>query len=149
MRNLGESTLALSPTLDGGNGNDLLTFDGTTSAGSNRYSNWETVNLNNGSRFDLDGTFRLGDSVSGTGVFTIDASSTLTSAQGSITPFTAGQRVTLNNAGVIDLSGGNTRTSDTLTVQGNYMGNGGQLFYKARWVTTIPPPTNWWSTTGH
>ncbi|VVP02822.1 hypothetical protein PS850_02956 [Pseudomonas fluorescens] len=131
LRNLGESTLALSPTLDGGNGNDLLTFDGTTSAGSNRYSNWETVNLNNGSRFDLDGTFRLGDSVSGTGVFTVDASSTLTSAQGSITPFTAGQRATLNNAGVIDLGSGNTRTSDTLTVQGNYAGNGGQLFLQS------------------
>ena len=57
------------------------------------------MRLNNGSRFDLDGTLRLGDSASGTGVFTVDASSTLTSAQGGITPFTAGQRATLSNAG--------------------------------------------------
>ena len=98
---------------------------------ADRYINWETVNLNNGSRLDLDGTLRLGDSVSGTGVFNIDGSSTLTSAQGSITPFTAGQRATLNNAGVIDLSSGNTRTNDTLTVQGNYAGNGGQLFLQS------------------
>ena len=56
LRNLAESTLALTPGIDGGNGNDLLTFDGTTSAGSDRYRNWETMRLNNGSRFDLDGT---------------------------------------------------------------------------------------------
>jgi len=131
LRNLGESTLVLTPAIDGGNGNDLLTFDGTNSAGSDRYRNWETIRLNNGSRFDLDGPLRLGDSASGTGVFTIDASSTMTSAQGSITPFTAGQRATLSNAGVIDLSSGNTRTSDTLTVQGNYSGRGGQLFLQS------------------
>ena len=32
---------------------------------------------------------------------------------------------------MIDLSGGNTRTSDSLTVQGNYVGNGGQLFLQS------------------
>ena len=36
----------------------------------------------------------------------IDGSSVLTSSQGSIVPATAGQRATLNNAGVIDLSSG-------------------------------------------
>ena len=46
-------------------------------------------------------------------------------------PFTAGQRATLNNAGVIDLSSGNTRTNDALTVQGNYSGNGGQLLLQS------------------
>ncbi|MEO4015630.1 autotransporter outer membrane beta-barrel domain-containing protein, partial [Pseudomonas rossensis] len=95
------------------------------------YINWETANLNNGSQFDLAGNFVLGDSASGTGVFDIDGSSTLTPAQGSITPFTAGQRATLNNAGRIDLSSGNTRTDDTLTVQGNYSGNGGQLLLQS------------------
>ncbi len=34
---------------------------------------------------------------------------------------------TLNNAGAVDLAQGNTRTNDTLTVQGNYVGNNGQL----------------------
>jgi outer membrane autotransporter protein len=131
LRNLSETTLALTPSIDGGTGNDLLTFDHTTSAGAARYSNWETVNLNNSSRFDLDGNFVLGDSASGTGAFNIDPSSTLTSTQGSITPFTAGQRATLNNAGVIDLSSGNTRTNDTLTVQGNYAGNGGRLLLQS------------------
>ncbi|MFU2325932.1 autotransporter outer membrane beta-barrel domain-containing protein [Pseudomonas sp. NFX98] len=129
LRNLGDSTLAQTPSLNGGNGIDVLTFDRTTTAGAGRYTNWETVNLNNGSQLDLAGNFVLGDGTSGTGVFNIDGSSVLTSTQGSITPFTAGQRATLNNAGIIDLSGGNT--SDTLTVQGNYAGNGGQLWVQS------------------
>lgn len=127
LRNLSEATLAQTPFLNGGNGTDVLTFDHTTTAGASRYVNWETVNLNNGSQFNLDGNLVLGDNVSGTGVFNIDGSSTLTSASGSIAPFTAGQLATLNNAGIIDLSTGNTRTNDTLTVQGNYAGSGGQL----------------------
>jgi len=127
LRNLTESTLALTPGTDGGIGNDLLTFDHTTSSGAARYINWETVNLGNGSRFDLDGNFQLGDTTTGTGVFNIDGSSTLTSVQGSITPLTAGRLATLNNSGVIDLASGNSRTNDTLTVEGNYAGNGGQL----------------------
>lgn len=131
LRNLGESTLALTPSLNGGSGTDLLTFDHTTSAGAGRYLNWETVNLNNGSQFDLTSPFVLGDSTSGTGVLNIDGSSTVTSTQGSLTPFTTGQRVTLNNAGVIDLSSGNTRTNDTLTVQGNYAGSGGRLLLQS------------------
>ncbi|WP_248914843.1 autotransporter outer membrane beta-barrel domain-containing protein [Pseudomonas moorei] len=131
VRNLTETTLALTPSLDGGPGTDQLTFDHTTSAGAARYINWETVNLNNGSRFDLTGNFVLGDSGSRTGVFNIDGSSVLTSSQGSIVPFTPGQRATLNNAGVIDLSNGNTRTNDVLAVQGNYSGNNGQLFLQS------------------
>lgn len=127
LRGLDESILTASPAIDGGNGNDMLMFDRTASAGASRYINWETVNLNNGSRFDLAGNFVLGDNASGTGVFNIDGNSILTSTQGSITPFSAAQRVTLNNAGAIDLSSGNTRTNDTLTVQGNYSGSGGQL----------------------
>lgn len=127
LRNLNDSILAQTPLLNGGNGSDLLTFDNTTTHGAARYANWETVNLGNGSRLDLDGNFVLGDSSTGSGVFNIDGSSVVTSTQGSLTPFTAGQRATLNNAGVIDLSSGNTRTSDTLTVQGNYADSGGQL----------------------
>ena len=131
LRNLGENILAVSPTIDGGSGNDLLTFDRTTSAGASRFIHWETVKLSDGSRFDLDGTFRLGDNVTGTGVFNIDGSSTLTSVQGVISSFTAGQLVTLNNSGVIDLTSANSRTNDTLTVHGNYAGNGGQIWLQS------------------
>ncbi|MGA3802337.1 hypothetical protein ACPCYX_31995, partial [Pseudomonas fluorescens] len=51
LRNRGESTLSLTPSINGGVGNDLLTFDHTTSLGAARDINWETVNLINGSRF--------------------------------------------------------------------------------------------------
>lgn len=131
LRNLTESTLALTPAIDGGNDNDVLTFDHVTTAGPARYSNWESVNLSNGSKMDLAGIFVLGDSASGTGVFNIDSSSTLTSAQGSMMPFIAGKLATLNNAGTLDLSSGNNRTNDTLTVQGSYAGNGGQLLLQS------------------
>ncbi|PNB74004.1 autotransporter outer membrane beta-barrel domain-containing protein [Pseudomonas sp. GW456-E7] len=131
LRNLTESTLAQTPSIDGGDGNDLLTFDHTTSSGAARYINWETVNLGNGSRFDLDGSFQLGDENSETRVFNIDGSSMLTSIQGSITSLTPGRLATLNNSGVIDLASGNSRTNDTLTVEGNYVGNGGQLLLQS------------------
>ncbi len=126
LSHLDESTLAQNPSLNGGTGNDVLTFDNTKTAGAGRYVHWETVNLNNSSRFDLDGNLVVGDNTSGGGTFNIDSSSVLTSAQGSISPFTAGQPATLNNAGIIDLSS-NSSTSDTLTVHGNYAGSGGQL----------------------
>ncbi|WP_458374564.1 autotransporter family protein [Pseudomonas laurylsulfatiphila] len=131
LSNLTESTLALTPSLNGGSGNDLLTFDHTTSSGAARYINWETLNLVKGSRLDLDGNLQLGDSTTGTGVFNIDGSSMLTSIQGSITSSTAGRLATLNNSGVIDLASGNSRTNDTLTVEGNYVGNGGQLLLQS------------------
>ncbi|AFY19992.1 autotransporter outer membrane beta-barrel domain-containing protein [Pseudomonas sp. UW4] len=131
LSNLTESTLALTPSLNGGSGNDLLTFDHTTSSGAARYINWETLNLVKGSRLDLDGNLQLGDSTTGTGVFNIDGSSMLTSIQGSITSSNAGRLATLNNSGVIDLASGNSRTNDTLTVEGNYVGNGGQLLLQS------------------
>jgi outer membrane autotransporter protein len=127
LSNLDESLLAITPSLDGGLGQDTLAFEASTSGSAARYVNWETVNLTQGSRLDLDDTLVLGDSATGTGTLSIDASSLLTASQGSIRPFTAGQMATLENAGTIDLGAGNSRTSDTLTVQGNYVGNGGQL----------------------
>ncbi|MNQ40096.1 Outer membrane protein IcsA autotransporter precursor [compost metagenome] len=131
LSNLTESTLALTPSLNGGSGNDLLTFDHTISSGAARYINWETLNLVKSSRLDLDGNLQLGDSTTGTGVFNIDGSSMLTSIRGSISSSTAGRLATLNNSGVIDLASGNSRTNDTLTVEGNYVGNGGQLLLQS------------------
>lgn len=127
LRNLDETVLATTPSLDGGLGQDSLTFEATTSGTGARYVNWETVNLSQGSRLDLNDTLVLGDSATATGVLNIDSSSVLTSTQGSVNPFTAGQLVTLNNSGTIDLTRDNTRTNDSFTVQGNYVGNNGQL----------------------
>lgn len=126
LRGLNESLLATTPSVDGGLGNDQLTFDTTTSSTAARYIGWETVNLTNHSRLNLAGDFFLGDSGSNTGTFNIDGSSALTVTQGSIRPYTAGQLATLNNAGTVDMTTDNSATS-VLTVHGNYMGNNGQL----------------------
>ncbi|MBX8496649.1 autotransporter outer membrane beta-barrel domain-containing protein [Pseudomonas cichorii] len=131
LRNLNESFLGPNPLLNGGAGTDLLTFDATTSANPARYTNWETVNVSNGSRLDLAGIFTLGDNVSGTGVMNVDASSTLTSASGSISPFTSSGLTTLNNAGTLDMSNGSSSATDTLTVNGNYVGSNGQLLLQS------------------
>jgi outer membrane autotransporter protein len=118
--------------VDGGTGNDVLTFDNARTALPGRFSNWETVNLNNASQLDLgSGTLLLGDATSGTGVLNVDAGSSVFSTQGAVSPAVAGQAVTLNNAGVIDLTRNNSRTDDTLTVNGNYVGNGGQLLLQS------------------
>lgn len=127
LNNLNESFLSSTPSLDGGLGNDRLTFDNSSSAGAARYVGWESVELTNHSGFDLAGDFFLGDSVTGTGVFAIDGSSTLAVTQGSIRPYTAGQLATLNNAGVIDMTTGSSSATDSLTVHGNYVGSNGQL----------------------
>lgn len=116
----------LNIQLDGGAGNDNLTFDASQMIGGAQYLNWEQVDLNNASNLALDDTLVLGDASSGTGTLNIDASSTLASRQGTLAPFTPEQRATLNNAGTLDLSGGND-AQGRLTVQGNYQGNNGVL----------------------
>ncbi|WP_025109999.1 autotransporter outer membrane beta-barrel domain-containing protein [Pseudomonas sp. H1h] len=132
LRNLDDSLLTLTPSVDGGAGNDVLTFDNTRTALPARFSHWETVNLNNASQLELgSGTLLLGDVVSGTGTLNVDASSSVFSTQGAVSPAVAGQAVTFNNAGVIDLTRNNSRTDDTLTVNGNYVGNGGQLLLQS------------------
>jgi outer membrane autotransporter protein len=125
--NLDERSLSSTPSVDGGLGNDRLTFIQTTTAGAGRYPGWETVELTEQSRFKLDGDFFLGDSVSGTGTFVIDSTSVLDVSRGAIRPYTAGQLATLSNAGVIDMATNGSVASDTLTVDGNYVGSGGQL----------------------
>jgi len=127
LSNLSESTLASTPSMDGGLGTDRLSFDNSTSAGAARYVGWESVSLGNHSHFSLAGDFFLGDSASATGVLAIDGSSTLAVTQGAIRPYTAGQLTTLSNAGIIDMTRGSSSASDALTVHGNYVGNNGQL----------------------
>jgi len=127
LTNLNETLLSSNPLVDGGLGNDTLTFDHTQTDVPLRYTGWEQVLLVNGSDLKLGGAFTLGDNETGTGSMTLDGSSKLTVTTGSLNPFTAGQSVTLNSGGLIDMTTGSTRANDTLTVNGNYNGNGGGL----------------------
>lgn len=132
LRNLDDSILALTPSVNGGVGTDVLTFDNTRTALPARFINWETVNLSNRSQLDLgSSSLVLGDAGTGSGVLNVDASSVVLATQGAIAPAVAGQAVTFNNAGTIDLTRSNSRTDDTLTVQGNYVGNSGQLLLQS------------------
>ena len=116
----------LSITLDGGEGNDSLTFDASQPAGGAHYVNWERVALNNGSRLVLDDTLVLGDSNSSTGSLALDASSRITSRQGVITAFAPGQRAAISNAGTLDLTAGNDAMG-RLRIEGDYTGHNGTL----------------------
>jgi outer membrane autotransporter protein len=127
INNLDEAVLKSTPLIDGGLGNDQLTFFQTSTAGAGRYLGWETIDLTGQSRFKLDTDLFLGDSVSNTGTFNIVNSSTLDVTQGAIRPYGAGQLATLNNAGIIDMTANSAVAGDTLTVYGNYVGNNGQL----------------------
>lgn len=132
LRNLDDSILALTPSVNGGVGTDVLNFDNTRTALPARFINWETVNLSNSSQLDLgSSSLVLGDAGTGSGVLNVDASSVVLATQGAVAPAVAGQAVTFNNAGTIDLTRNNSRTDDTLTVQGNYVGNSGQLLLQS------------------
>jgi autotransporter family porin len=127
LQNLTETLIGSTPLVDGGTGTDTLTFDNTQAATPGRYTNWELVTLDNNSSLTLGGTFVLGDSGTGTGTMSINGSSKLLVDTGVISPFTAGQSVTLNNRGMIDMTTGSSIATDTLTVNGNYNGLGGTL----------------------
>ncbi|RQO51480.1 autotransporter outer membrane beta-barrel domain-containing protein [Pseudomonas sp. KBW05] len=131
IQNLTEATLATTPLIDGGTGTDTLTFDNTQAATPGRYTNWEQVTLDNNATFRLGGTFVLGDTGTQTGTMTINGSSSLLVDTGTLSAFTTGQLVTLNNRGSIDMTTGSATATDTLTVNGNYNGNGGKLLLQS------------------
>ncbi|MBH3418562.1 autotransporter outer membrane beta-barrel domain-containing protein [Pseudomonas putida] len=121
--------------LDGGTGTDTLTFEQSRVGQGASYINWESINLQQGSRLTLNDTLTLGDlgsdqprviPATGTGTLQIDASSALNSRQGSIVSIQSDSKVSVVNAGTIDLSRGND-AQGRLTVQGDYTGNNGTL----------------------
>jgi autotransporter family porin len=115
LTNLTSAIMAPMTLLSGDSGTDTLTFNNTEATGVGRFTNWEAVNLTNGSRLTLDGNLVLGDAGSAspapavpatlTGALSIDARSTLFAGGGvnpAILPSATGQLVTVNNTGTID-----------------------------------------------
>ncbi len=116
--------------INGGFGSDRLTWRDTQGSRPERLLNWELIRLTSGSQLTMGGNLVLGDSGSGTGTLSIDDTSTLVASQGqhTITPATAGESVTVINAGTIDMTAGGNSVTDTLQITGNYRGdNGSQL----------------------
>lgn len=129
LANLTNANLGGSPRIIGGVGTDALVFDNVTTGGIARFDSWETINATNDSELTFDGFLTLGDAGTGTGRFTLDASSSIFGggSNGGIAAFTAGQRATLTNAGRIDLTNGGNAPGGSFTVRGDYIGNGGLL----------------------
>lgn len=127
LQGLVAAQVAAAQQLDGGLGNDTLTLDNTQVSDPALFTQWENVRLDNGSQMTLGGTLKLGDSATGTGALSIDGTSELLVGTGSVDPFTAGQRVNVTNSGIIDMTTASSTANDTLTINGNYTGNGGRL----------------------
>ncbi|MCC5779478.1 autotransporter outer membrane beta-barrel domain-containing protein [Nitratireductor sp. B36] len=131
LRNLNETNLAGMSGFFGGLGTDDLTLEGVVTGSPDRFQTLETINVNAASALTFAGgeTLTLGDSGTGTGTVNIDATSTLFggSANGGINAFGAGQRAIVRNAGTIDLTNGGNSASDTFTITGDYVGDGGNL----------------------
>ena len=132
LRNLTADNLR-GITIDGGLGSDRLVLDNTIASIVQRFVNWEAIELTNGSQLTFDGTLTLGDSGTGTGSLLIDPTSTVFAGNGSFTvaPFAAGQFVTVMNAGILDLTSGASGPTDSFTIVGNYVGQGGRLLLQS------------------
>lgn len=130
LTNLDETFLGATSLLDGGPGDDLLVFSAVSTSMPGRYSNWERIDLSEGSLMQLDGELVLGDASSATGVLNVDQGSTLLSIAGTVRSFTPEQGATLNNAGTLDLTDSGAVT-DTLTLDGSYAGSNGRLLVQS------------------
>jgi len=129
LSNLTNANLGGTDAINGGLGTDALTFDNVKLDGIGRVQNWESIGATNDTQLTLDGNLVLGDSGTGTGSLSVDASSTLYGGgfNAAIQAFTAGQLAQVTNAGRIDLTNGTTGATDRLTISGNYVGAGGLL----------------------
>jgi len=128
LRNL-STQLGATAGFQGGLGNDSINLDNSQTDRINRFTEWESIQLLNGSRLSLDGDLVLGDSSSQTGSLRVDATSSLIAVPGinttAISPFNASSQVTLTNAGLIDLTPGDSQ--HRLTINGAYRGAGGTV----------------------
>jgi autotransporter family porin len=114
--------------LSGGSGADSLTLSNVFADGMPRFDSWESIAATNGTQLMFGGNLTLGDADTGTGTLSVDSSSTIFAggSNAAISPFAPGQLANVFNAGRLDLTN-DSGTSDSLTVNGNYTGQGGYL----------------------
>ena len=131
FRGLTPANLKSGLRIDGGLGFDRLKWENTVGDQVDRFFNWELFELTNNSQLIFDNSRKLvlGNSGTGTGTLSINSTSTVLAGNGAhaIMPFTPGLLVTVMNAGTIDLTNGPAQATDSLTIQGNYIGVNGRL----------------------
>lgn len=110
---------------------DRLLWTNTSGGDVTRYTNWEQFQLAENSQLTFENyyTLTLGDSGTGTGALSIDATSTVFAGNGThtVASFGAGQLVDVTNAGVIDLTNNNSNATDKFVIAGSYTGQSGRL----------------------
>lgn len=127
---------------DGGNGNNQVRLQGSGTV-DNAFTRFQTLTME-GDNWTWAGTGTFADTfinsgtltlqTSLTGNVTIAAGTTLQAGNGanpSITPFPGGPPITVTNAGVINLTNGGAAAANSLTIAGNYVGNGGSLYLRS------------------
>lgn len=115
----------------GGGGGDQLIFNNSQHTGGSDLVNWETINLNSSSVLSLSSNLTLGGTSSDNTATLNISSSTLGLATGNqVISATSANPVQVLNAGIVDLTNGgmNSSITDTLTIKGNYVSQGGRLF---------------------
>lgn len=128
---LTEANLVPGLQVNGGTGTDTMVWQNTTAGGVYRYVNWEAIQLTRGSEmiFSDYSTLTLGDSGTGTGFLSIDGTSKVSAGNGThtVAPALSGQLVDVYNAGIIDLTNGPATVTDRFVINGNYIGQSGNL----------------------
>lgn len=126
---------------DGGGGNNQVRLQGSGTV-DNAFARFQTLTMEGNdwtwagtgtfaNTFINSGSLTLQTSL--TGNVTIAAGTSLLAGNGanpSITPFPGGPPITVTNAGVINLTNGGATAANSLTISGNYVGNGGGLYLR-------------------
>ncbi len=133
LSNLNNSHLGALPLFTGGLGTDVLTMNNVNTSGVARFTGWEQISLQQDSQLTFDGDLVLSDFTTSGGTLNIDPTSAVFAGglNATVRTFTAGQQVTVNNAGRIDLSNGTTGAGDAFTIVGNYVGNNGGVYLQS------------------
>jgi outer membrane autotransporter protein len=127
---------------NGGGGSNQVRLQGSGTV-DNAFTNFQTLTME-GSDWTWAGSGTFADTFVNTGTLTLQTSITgnMSIASGtsllagnganaSITPFPGGPPITVTNAGVINLTNGGATAANSLTIQGNYVGNGGGLYLRS------------------
>jgi autotransporter family porin len=129
LRDLTNAHLGGTTIISGGTGMDALSLDNVKWHQLEKLANWENVGLTNDTQLTFDSDLVLGGADTLTGALSVDETSTLYAggANAAIRAFSAGSLVTVENAGRIDLTNGGDSLTDSFTIAGDYVGNGGML----------------------
>ena len=127
---------------DGGGGNNQVRLQGSGTV-DNAFARFQTLTME-GSDWTWAGTGTFANTFINSGSLTLQTSLTgnvsiaagtsLLAGNGanpSITPFPGGPPITVTNAGVINLTNGGAVAANSLTIAGNYVGNGGGLVLRS------------------